>query len=275
MQTCGKIMSMLGSVLPVKVIVVAVASLTLFPLVAGAATVEVWQGDNFFTNIINGLPQESDDISTVNVTTIEVGDTVKWTNQGTVEHTTVSDDDFANGLFQGDLWASPNMAVGDTFSHTFNDEGEFLYLCVVHGRDDMAGKIVVEKAGNGDPVDPPTNKSFTFKCDQPMVDWIAGLELMELVIGDEVGCTLTLTEPKPDVTVNVLNRRIFRNAVTVDPSFCETDENGQCNFTIRAVSKGLNWTAWGVPRSEDNKIVFNKSAYDDGTSWGTAVIVKD
>ncbi|MGR3220997.1 MAG: cupredoxin domain-containing protein [Candidatus Anammoxibacter sp.] len=275
MQTSRKIMKMLGSYLPVKAMVVAVASLVLFPLMVSAATVEVWQGDNFFTNIINGKPQESDDISTVNVTTIEVGDTVKWTNFGTVEHTTVSDDDFANGIFQGDLWASPNMAVGAIFSHTFDDEGEFLYLCIVHGRDDMAGKIVVKKGGGGNDDDPPTdNKSFTFECDRPFVDWIAGLELLELELGEEAGCTLTLTDPREGVTVKVLNRKIFRNSVNVNPSFCETDENGQCEFTIEAVSKGINWTAWGVPRKSDGEIVFNKGAYDNGTSWGSAIMVK-
>lgn len=281
MQTRGKLMKMLGGYLPVKAIVVAVASLALFPLMVSAATVEVWQGDNYFTNVTNGTPKESSDIDALNVTTIEVGDSVKWTNNGTTDHTSVSDDDFDNGLLEGDLWKSPNMGIGDVFTHTFNDEGEFLYICVVHGRDDMAGKIIVEKAAVVTPTPtptPPTNgKSFTFKCDQPLVDWIGGLEVLEMELGEEVGCVLTLTDPRPDVIVNVLNQAVFFwSAVNVDPMFCVTDENGQCEYTIEGAAAGISWTAWGVSGSDDdNAIEFDKSAYDNGTAWGNVVIVKE
>ena len=269
MRTCGKIMNMLGSFLPVKAMVVAVASLAMFSLMANAATVEVWQFDNFFSNVKNGVPEELEDLGKINETTIAVGDTVKWTNNGTTEHTTTNADDFAIGIFAGDLWDSDNMAVGDSFSHTFDEAGVVNYFCKVHGEGDMEGTIIVgdgDGSGNGE-------KSFTFVCDQPMLDWIVGLELLELELGDEVGCTLTLTDPRPGVTVKVLNRSIFRDSVEVDPSFCETDENGQCDFTIEAVSKGINWAAWGVANS-DGDIVFNNNAYDNGTSWGTAVSVK-
>ncbi|MGR3177198.1 MAG: FG-GAP-like repeat-containing protein [Candidatus Anammoxibacter sp.] len=111
-------------------------------------TGEVWQLDNFFTNVlINGTPQVPNDTGAVTVTTIKVGDTVKWTNKGTTEHT-ATNDDITGVLFQGDLWDSGDMGVGETFSHskTFEKEGEFPYFCKIHGRDDMAGTIIVKSS---------------------------------------------------------------------------------------------------------------------------------
>jgi plastocyanin len=54
--------------------------------------------------------------------TVKAGDTVRWTfDQGV--HTTTSSDG---------LWDSGVLGVGNTFEHTFNDLGDFAYVCTLH-----------------------------------------------------------------------------------------------------------------------------------------------
>ena len=60
--------------------------------------------------------------------TIQVGDTVRWTNTGGNPHTVTADGgSFDSGSDQDD-W----LRNGDTFVHTFTEAGEFPYHCVVH-----------------------------------------------------------------------------------------------------------------------------------------------
>ncbi len=65
--------------------------------------------------------------------TVPVGSTVIWTNKDSTTHTVTSD---------GGVFASGNLAVGDTFSHTFNQAGTFQYHCQIHPS--MTGKIIVQ-----------------------------------------------------------------------------------------------------------------------------------
>lgn len=67
--------------------------------------------------------------------TIQVGDTVTWTNNETdgTDHTTTSD--------TANLWDSGLLQPGQSFSHTFPDPGTFTYHCTVHTF--MTGSIVV------------------------------------------------------------------------------------------------------------------------------------
>jgi len=56
--------------------------------------------------------------------TINVGDTVTWTNnEEGVPHTTTSDDG---------VWDSKNLSPGDTFSFTFDQPGTYTYHCSIH-----------------------------------------------------------------------------------------------------------------------------------------------
>ncbi len=56
--------------------------------------------------------------------TVPLGTTVTWTNNEIgVPHTTTADDG---------AWDSGTMAEGDTFSHTFTEEGTFTYFCSIH-----------------------------------------------------------------------------------------------------------------------------------------------
>ena len=64
--------------------------------------------------------------------TISVGDSVRWTNlEGLlIVHTTTSGDP-ADGN-TGDLWNSGNLSPGDSFTHQFDQAGEFEYFCIPH-----------------------------------------------------------------------------------------------------------------------------------------------
>ena len=94
--------------------------------------------------------------------TVAPGDTVTWTQSGSNPHSVTADD----GSFDSHPNCPPAcMGNGDTFSHTFDDSGEFGYHCKIHGSpgQGMSGTVVVEAAGepgddqpdsNGDPNEP-------------------------------------------------------------------------------------------------------------------------
>lgn len=65
---------------------------------------------------------------------ISVGDTITWTNQGTVPHTATAED-------RGVLQSGP-ISPGASFSQVFNQAGEFPYFCEFHPN--MHGTIVVK-----------------------------------------------------------------------------------------------------------------------------------
>jgi plastocyanin len=63
---------------------------------------------------------------------VGVGDTVTWTNDGQNAHTVT----FADGV------DSDSIAAGATFDHTFDEAGEFSYVCKFHGN--MQATVTVE-----------------------------------------------------------------------------------------------------------------------------------
>jgi plastocyanin len=66
---------------------------------------------------------------------INVGDTITWTNDGAAPHTVSADDaSFDSG----------NLDKGATFSRTFDTAGTFAYFCKYHG-----SKGGVSMAGHG------------------------------------------------------------------------------------------------------------------------------
>jgi plastocyanin len=69
--------------------------------------------------------------SPVNVT-IKTGDAIKWSNTDTKAHQVVAN----NGSF-----ASPSIAAGKTWTHTFNTAGTFRYHDALHPA--LTGKVVV------------------------------------------------------------------------------------------------------------------------------------
>ena len=65
--------------------------------------------------------------------TIQVGATVTWTNQDSVDHLVAGDDG---------SWKSETMAKGATYSHTFDKAGTYTYICKIHTT--MKGTIIVK-----------------------------------------------------------------------------------------------------------------------------------
>lgn len=66
--------------------------------------------------------------------TIKVGETITWINKDSYNHTIEG----INGEID-----SGNMASGEEFSFTFNNEGTFDYICGIHTF--MKGKVTVTK----------------------------------------------------------------------------------------------------------------------------------
>lgn len=69
------------------------------------------------------------------VDTITAGDSIQWTNNGAVIHTSTS-----NAL----VWNSGNLSPGQSFTFQFNTPGTFPYHCAIHTF--MTGTIVVKPA---------------------------------------------------------------------------------------------------------------------------------
>jgi plastocyanin len=66
-----------------------------------------------------------------NPITINVGDTVRWTNNDPVDHTTTSPDN----------WNSGSLTSGTSFSEVFESPGTFNYFCSIHPS--MTATVVV------------------------------------------------------------------------------------------------------------------------------------
>lgn len=82
--------------------------------------------------------------------TVQVGETVTWSNQDGVPHTATAD---------GDSFDTGNISGGSSASQTFATAGSFPYHCEVHPN--MTGTVVVQAAagggGGGGATQPPTD----------------------------------------------------------------------------------------------------------------------
>jgi plastocyanin len=67
---------------------------------------------------------------------IKVGDTVTWINNDSSPHTVTSSSDEGNITFDSDV-----LRRGETFSFTFDQEGQYPYFCTLHPN--MIGTVVV------------------------------------------------------------------------------------------------------------------------------------
>ena len=108
---------------------------------ANAATVNVWELDNWFS--VEGGKSPDGKKTKIEV---EVGDTITFTNKGGTDHDAVNDVvTLSSGtFFEGELFSGSPLPPGKTFTTPpFNEEGEIKFFCQIHGRDDMAGVIIV------------------------------------------------------------------------------------------------------------------------------------
>lgn len=62
--------------------------------------------------------------------TIRAGESVTWNNRDILPHTATSGNPGDEDL--GSVFRSELLLQGQTFSHTFNEPGEFVYFCEVH-----------------------------------------------------------------------------------------------------------------------------------------------
>ena len=74
--------------------------------------------------------------------TIQVGESVTWTNQDIVPHTATSGNPGDDAL--GSIFRSALLFQGGTFTHTCNEAGEFVYFCEVHPGMMRDAKVIVE-----------------------------------------------------------------------------------------------------------------------------------
>jgi plastocyanin len=91
-----------------RVVVVALLSTLLWAAPAGAATQKITIMDGSF--------------SPTPVTVLQ-GTTVQWSNLGSHDHTSTSNEGF---------WSSPHITPGTSFSRALRDAGSFGYHCTIH-----------------------------------------------------------------------------------------------------------------------------------------------
>jgi len=85
--------------------------------------------------------------------TINVGDTVRWTNQGAAPHTSTSGTNCA----PSGTWDSGLLQPGETFELVFEQPGEFPYFCTPHCAQGMTGSITVQQGSTSAlRISPPT-----------------------------------------------------------------------------------------------------------------------
>ena len=113
---------------PVLMLFLVIAVLCLFSSTSYSATVDISIQDFSFT------PSSK---------TINAGDTVRWTNNDSVSHTSTS----GTGGTANGTWDSGTLASGQSYSRVFNDEGTFSYFCSIHPS--MTGTIIVAPASSG------------------------------------------------------------------------------------------------------------------------------
>lgn len=122
---------------------------------------------------------------------------------------------------------------------------------------------------------PPLDKLFTLKCGKNFTKRYGSVEKLVLNIGDNENCVLKLTDLEPLSFVEILTNLWvgFRSSIEVNPINGVTDINGEIEFTISAIDKGVDWVSWAV-QNENNEFDFSKSAYDSGLAWGMFVEVR-
>jgi len=93
-----------------------------------------------------GCEETSKGCWTILEVNIGVGETVTWSNTDNQPHTVTNGVDFTDPDI-GTIFDSGLQMNGDSFSFTFNQKGEFPYMCMVHPW--MLGTVIVGGSGGG------------------------------------------------------------------------------------------------------------------------------
>ena len=125
------------------------------------------------------------------------------------------------------------------------------------------------------PTPDPAGKSFTFNCNHKFLKGPGDLERLVLELGVNESCVLRLANHEPGrfVEVSTNLRTGFRSSVRVSPIANITDNNGEIEFTISTIGRGIDWIAWAVP-NEEGTYDFSNIAYKTGLAWGLFVEVR-
>ncbi|MFM8658636.1 MAG: plastocyanin/azurin family copper-binding protein [Candidatus Nitrosotenuis sp.] len=119
--------------------------LALFAIIATAPAFA--DHSNVDVSIVSGSSspgcEETDECYTPSEMTIDVGSEVTWTNDDSASHTVTSGDP-KKGLDGDGLFNSRLFYAGKSFSHKFDEAGEYSYFCQVHTW--MKGTVIVQAA---------------------------------------------------------------------------------------------------------------------------------
>lgn len=79
--------------------------------------------------------------------TIEVGETITWTNRDLVAHTATSGNPDADDF--GTIFRSGSLSRGETFSFTFTEAGDYEYFCEPHANTMFGAHVIVVEPEGG------------------------------------------------------------------------------------------------------------------------------
>ncbi|MCL5735195.1 MAG: S-layer homology domain-containing protein [Actinobacteria bacterium] len=128
-----------------------------------------------------------------NPITINVGDTITWTNDDQIPHTTTSNTG---------IWNSGNLGPGAKFSRTFNQAGTFDYLCTIHlftGRVIVLAPSTTTTASTTTTTQPGTGTFADVPEGSPFFVAIQGLAQAGVIGGYDIGGGLKEFRPQSEV----------------------------------------------------------------------------
>ncbi len=132
----------------------AVVAATLLPILASVPAYAA----NVAANITIGAQSKTTDAYSPNPLKINVGDTITWTNKDSAPHTVTSGSSATpDGKFDSSPGFRQLLIPEGTFSHTFEEAGEYPYYCGLHAN--MVGTVIV--AAGGDNGGTPQDTSIT------------------------------------------------------------------------------------------------------------------
>jgi plastocyanin len=149
-------------------------------------------------DITTGSSSKTTDAYSPNPLEINVGDTVTWTNRDSTAHTVTSgtgvNDPNKGQAFDSSPNFNPIMAPQATFSHTFNEAGEFPYYCGLHPN--MVGTVIVASGGGPEPEPEPEPTPQEFSVTTTGVD-----ESFEVTGSGEAQATAATINPNESVVI--------------------------------------------------------------------------
>jgi plastocyanin len=172
------------------------------------------EGSNVNVSITPGASTKTNDAYSPNPVSIDVGDTVIWTNNDPPNyHTAVSGTPSGgpDGKFGGTPEApfSKIIAPHETSSHTFTEPGAYPYYCALHPN--MVGRVIVGQSED----------KITVRTDKSVYE-----------IGDDVKITGQVEPPNPDLQVLLRITNEDGELVRVDLATVEQDGRYSYEFHV-------------------------------------------